>query len=162
MIKQLGKEMDPVLQDILLDGVTKYLTGTRQKKYIVNSSSTQQTDYWDRICQVQGDQERTTEGQEDEYWQLQRNQEAIGWDNLLQGKFVKDWRKLNGVHLRKQKAIRKQKEKLREEREKERDLYWDPMRTTKKKEKVPQKKKKQKSDVIQQVFESIMKIIREL
>ena len=81
--------MDPVLQDILLDGVTKHLTRTRQTKYVVNGSSTQQTDdYWDCICQVQGDQERTTEGQEDEYWQLQRNQEAIGWDNLLQGKFV--------------------------------------------------------------------------
>ena len=91
VIKRLGKEMDPVLQDILLDGVTKkYLTGTRQTKYIVNSSSTQQTEYWDRICQVRVDQERTTEGQKDEYWQLQRNQEAIGWDNLLRGKFVKD------------------------------------------------------------------------
>ena len=33
--------MDPVLQDILLDGVTKYLTGTRQTKYVVNSSCTQ-------------------------------------------------------------------------------------------------------------------------
>ena len=82
--------MDPVLQDILLDGVTKYLTGTRQIKYIVNSSSTQQPDCWDRICQVRGDQERTPESEEDEYWQLQRNQEAIRWDNLLRGKFVKD------------------------------------------------------------------------
>ena len=80
----------------------------------------------------------------------------------MQGKFVKDWRKLNGVHLRKQKAIRKQKEKLREEREKERDLYWDPMRTTKKKKKVPQKKQEQKADVFHRVFESIIKIIREL
>ena len=59
-------------------------------KYIVNSSSTQQPDYWDRIRQVQGDQEKTTEGQKDEYWQLQINQEAIGWDNLVQGKFIKD------------------------------------------------------------------------
>ena len=59
--------MDPILQDIPLDGVTKYLTGTRQTKYIVNSSSTQQIDYWDRICQVRGDQERTLEGVEDEY-----------------------------------------------------------------------------------------------
>ena len=30
--------MDPVLMDILLDGVTKYLTGTRQTKYIVGSN----------------------------------------------------------------------------------------------------------------------------
>ena len=94
--------MDPVLQDMLLDGVSKYLTGTRQTKYIVHRSSTHQPDYWDRIRQVRGDQERTTEDQEDEYWQLQRNQAAIGWDNLLRGKFVKDWRKLNGVYLRKQ------------------------------------------------------------
>ena len=41
VIKQLGKEMDPVLLDILLDGVTKYLTGTRQTKYIVGSSRKQ-------------------------------------------------------------------------------------------------------------------------
>ena len=96
-------------------------------------------------------------------------QEAIGWDNLLRGNFVKDWRKLNGVHLRKLKTIRKQEGKLREEQEKERDLYWDPTGTTKKKKKLPQKKKKlphkkkkQKADVFQRVFESIMKIIREL
>ena len=82
---------------------------------------------------------------------------------MLRGKFVKDWRKLNGVHLRKQKAIRKQEEKLREEQEKEQDLYWDPMQTTeKKKKKEIQKKTKQKADVFQRVFESIMKIIREL
>ena len=36
------------------------------------------------------------------------------------------------------------------------------MRPIKKKKKVPQKKKKQKADVFQRVFESIMKIIREL
>ena len=143
--------MNLVLQDILLDGVTKYLTGTRQTKYIVNSSSTQQTDYWDCIRQVQGDQERTTKGQEDEYWQLQRNQETIGWDNLLRGKFVKDWRKLNGVHLRKQKAIRKQEEKLRAEQEKAQDLYWDLMRTPKKKKKKKKKEIQKKADMFQQV-----------
>ena len=81
----------------------------------MHRSSTHQPDYWDRIRQVRGDQERTPEDQEDEYSQLQRNQAAIGWDNLLRGKFVKDWRKLNGAHLRKQKAIQKQEEKLREE-----------------------------------------------
>ena len=80
----------------------------------------------------------------------------------MQGKFAKDWRKLNGVHKRKQKAIRKQKEKIREEQEKEWDLYWDPMRPTKKKKKVPQKKQKQKADVFQRVFEGIIRIIREL
>ena len=29
-IKRLKKEMDPVLHDILLDGIKKYLNGTRQ------------------------------------------------------------------------------------------------------------------------------------
>ena len=75
--------MDPVLLDILLDGVTKYLTGTRQTKYIVSSSSKHQTDYWNHIRQVIGEKERTTEGEEYDYWQFQRNQEAIGRDNLL-------------------------------------------------------------------------------
>ena len=82
--------MDPVLLEILLDGVTKYLTGTRQTKYIVGSSRKQQTDYWDRIRQVTGQETMTNE--EHDYWQLQRNQEAIGWDNLLRGKFAKNWR----------------------------------------------------------------------
>ena len=41
LIKRVGKEMDPVLMDILLDGVTKYLTGTRQTKYVLNSNSKQ-------------------------------------------------------------------------------------------------------------------------
>ena len=40
----------------------------------------------------------TPEHEENEYWQLQRNQEAIGWDHLMQGKFAKDWRRLNGVY----------------------------------------------------------------
>ena len=31
LIKRLGQEMDPVLLEIMLDGVTKYLSGTRQK-----------------------------------------------------------------------------------------------------------------------------------
>ena len=61
VIKYLGKEMDPVLLKILLDGVTKYLTGTRQTKYIVGSSRKQQTDYWDRIHQVTGQETTTNE-----------------------------------------------------------------------------------------------------
>ena len=44
-IKRLRKEMDPVLLAILLDGVTKYLTGTRQTKYIVGSKGKQKPDY---------------------------------------------------------------------------------------------------------------------
>ena len=38
------------------------------------------------------------EGNDIDYWQLQGNQEAIGWDSLLPGIFVKDWRKLNTEH----------------------------------------------------------------
>ena len=81
LIKQLGKEMDPVLLEILLDGVTKYLSGTRQTKYIVGSSRRQQTSYWDQIRAASGIV--IPPNKEHDYWQLQRNQEAIGWDNLL-------------------------------------------------------------------------------
>ena len=97
--------MYPVLLDILLDGVTKYLKGTRQTKFNVNSSRKQQTDYWNPICQTTGQQERTTEGEEHDYWQHQIKQEVIEWDNLLWGKFAKDWKKLNRVHNGKLKAI---------------------------------------------------------
>ena len=61
VIKHLGKVMDPVLLEIMLDGATNYLTGTRQTKNIVGSSRKQQTDYWDRICQVTGQETTTTE-----------------------------------------------------------------------------------------------------
>ena len=145
----------------------KYLTGTRQIIYIVGASRKQQPDYWDRTRQATG-QQGTTTNKEHDYSQLQTNQEAIGWDNLLRGKFAKDWRKLNRVQNRKLKDIQRQKEKLKrdherikEAKEKEWDLYWDPTRPmeTKKKSIEPQKKKKkkkQKTDVFQQVFEGIM------
>ena len=48
---------------------------------------------------------------------------------------------------------------------KERDLYWDPTRPTKKKKKkkeVLKKKQKQKADVFQRVIEGIIQIIIEL
>ena len=41
--------MDPVLYDILKDGVTKYLEGKEQAKYIVNSKSKPPDNYWQRI-----------------------------------------------------------------------------------------------------------------
>ena len=97
--------MNPVLLDTLLDRVTKYLTGTRQTKYILGTSRKQKPDYWDRIRQATGQQTKITASKEHDYWQLQRNQGVIGWDNLLRGKFVKDWRNLNGVHNRKLKDI---------------------------------------------------------
>ena len=111
--------MDPVLLEIMLDGVTKYLSGTRQTKYIVGSSRKQQTNYWDQIRQATG--QVITTNKEHKYWQLQRNQEAIGWDNLLRGKFAKDWRKLNGVHNRKLKDIQREKYKFQREQKKLRE-----------------------------------------
>ena len=58
----------------------------------MNPALHEEIDYWERIRQARGEQEKTPEVKDntDEYWQLQWNQEVIGWDNLLQGKFVKD------------------------------------------------------------------------
>ena len=64
VIKKLGKEMDPVLLEILLDGLTKYLTGTTQTKYIVGSNGKKKPDYWDKIRQVNGE---TPENKEHNY-----------------------------------------------------------------------------------------------
>ena len=61
--------MDLVLLEILLDGVTKYLTGTRQTKYVVGSTQKQKPDYRDRIGQATG---KTPANVEHEYWQLQK------------------------------------------------------------------------------------------
>ena len=167
LIKRLGKEMDPVLLEILLDGVMKYLSGTRQTKYIVGSSRRQQTSYWDRIREASGIVIPPNE--EHDYWQLQRNQEAIGWDNLLRGKFAKDWRKLNGVYNRKLKDIQREKDKAQRERkqrreaeEQQRNPYWDPTRPTKKRKMEKPEKKVRKADVFQRVFAGIIRIIREL
>ena len=45
VIKRLGKEMDPVLLEILLDGVTKYLSRIEQTKYVVGSKGKKKPDY---------------------------------------------------------------------------------------------------------------------
>jgi len=167
LIKRLGKDMDPVLLEILLGGVTKYLLGTRQTKYIVGSSRRQQTSYWDRIREASGIVIPPNE--EHDYWQLQRNQEAIGWDNLLRGKFSKDWRKLNGVYNRKLKDIQQEKDKVQRERkqrreaeEQQRNPYWDPTRSMKKRQMEKPEKQVRKTDVFQRVFAGIIRIIREL
>jgi len=159
--------MDPVLLEILLGGVTKYLLGTRQTKYIVGSSRRQQTSYWDRIREASGIVIPPNE--EHDYWQLQRNQEAIGWDNLLRGKFSKDWRKLNGVYNRKLKDIQQEKDKVQRERkqrreaeEQQRNPYWDPTRSMKKRQMEKPEKQVRKTDVFQRVFAGIIRIIREL
>ena len=72
--------MDPVLLEILLDGVTKYLSRTEQTKYVVGSKGKKKPDYLDRIRTFNSD---TPENKEHEYWQLQQNQGVIGWDHLL-------------------------------------------------------------------------------
>ena len=160
--------MDPVLLEILLDGVTKYLTVTRQTKYIVGSNGKKKPDYWDKICQVNVD---TPKNKEHNYWQLQQNKEAIGWDNLLRAKFAKDWRKLNGEYNRKQNENKQKtvqshraQEEIREALERERDGYWDPTRVKQRKaQEVEQPKpKKHKADVFQRVFQAIAVITREL
>ena len=65
---------------------------------------------------------------------------------------------------RQKEKLQREQEKITEAKEKERDLYWDPMRLTKREKKMeePQKKQKQKADVFQRVFEGIIFIIREL
>jgi len=104
------------------------------------------------------------------YWQLQRNQEAIGWDNLLRGKFAKDWRKLKGEYNRKQREIEERtakahtaQEEIREAQERERDGYWEPMRAKQRETQIePPPPKKRKADVFQRIFQAIVVIIREL
>ena len=44
MITRLAPEMDPVLHDILRDGIQKYLSGEIQTKYVVNDPEDQ--GYW--------------------------------------------------------------------------------------------------------------------
>ena len=109
--------MDPVLQDILKGGVTKHLEGTQQTKCIVNSKSKPRNDYLDQIRQFRGKSAKTNKVETDDYWRLQRNQEAIRWDNLLQGKFSKDWRKLRRNYTKKKKASCKQHEQQRKQQE---------------------------------------------
>ena len=145
----------------MLDKVTKYLSGTRQIKYIVGSSRKQQTSYWDQIREATG--KVIPPNEEHDYWQLQRNQEAIGWDNLLRGKFAKDWRKINGVHNRKLKDIQQEKDKFQREQKKLREAQ-DPMRPRKKQRTTLEKpeKTKCKADVFQRVLARIIRIIWEL
>ena len=125
--------MDPLLMEILSDGVTKYLTGTRKTKYILCSKGKKKPNYLNLICEVMG---TTPANKAHVYWQLQRNQEAIGWDNLLHGKFAKDWRKLNGEYNRRQNKIEEKtikshraQEKIQEDQERKRGGYWDPLRS---------------------------------
>ena len=55
-------------------------------------------------------------------------------------------------------------EKVREDLEKQRDLYWNPLRPTKQKTPViePPPKTKRKADVFQWVFQGIVRVVREM
>ena len=59
--------MDPILSEILLDVVPKYLTGTRQTKYIVGSKgkNSKKPDYMDWFREVNG---ITPANTEHDYW----------------------------------------------------------------------------------------------
>ena len=56
--------MDPVVLEMLLDGVTKYLTETEHTKYVVCSNRNKKPDYWDKIRKVNS---KTPENEEHEY-----------------------------------------------------------------------------------------------
>ena len=62
--------MDPVLHDILWDGLGKYPGGLDQTTY--NKAGLASSGKY--------------------FLQLQKNQMEIGWDNLIQGKYSKHWR----------------------------------------------------------------------
>ena len=66
-------------------------------------------------------------------------------DNLLRGKFAKDWRKLNGEYNRKQNEYQQAQEEIQDEQEEEQS-----------------KSKEHEADVFQRVFKAITVIIRVL
>ena len=45
-LKRLGKKMDLVMLEILLDGMTKYLSGTQQTKYVIDSKGKRSQIIW--------------------------------------------------------------------------------------------------------------------
>lgn len=90
-IAQLGKEMDPILHNILRDRLGKYLGGHGQTRYdkdsLVNS---------------------------DKHLQLQKNQKEIGWDNIVRGKYSKHWRIIQHDFTKRNKDNKKLKEMKKE------------------------------------------------
>ena len=68
-ITRLGTEIDPILHDILRDGVGKYIGGNDQTLYDEDGPANSK-----------------------QYFHLQQTQQdIIGWDNLIRGKFSKHW-----------------------------------------------------------------------
>ena len=49
-------------------------------------------------------------GNEGEYKRSQEEQKAIGWDNLLRGKYSKHWRSIQKRYAYKQKVEKQQEE----------------------------------------------------
>ena len=74
--------MDPVLHDILRDGMHKYLNGQEQTFYAVDDPS------------------------ERGYQRLQESQLAIGWNNLFRGKYSTHWRRIQRQYKQDQSSMR--------------------------------------------------------
>ena len=54
-------------------------------------------------------------GNKSEYKRLQEEQKAIGWDNLLRGKYSKHWRTIQKRYANQQKVKRQQEEQQQSE-----------------------------------------------
>ena len=81
MLELSGKWMDPILYDILNDGTRKYLGGMDQTPYDILGPASR------------GD-----------YGKLQQQQQCIGWDNLIRGKYSKLWRSIQRKYTTKQRV----------------------------------------------------------
>ena len=100
--------MDPVLRDILNDGIRKHVGKKQYSIYDENGS-----------------------GNKGEYKRLQEEQKAIGWDNLLRGKYSKLWITLQKWYANKQKV----KEQQEEQRQLDEDNIRKPSNPPKKRKK---------------------------
>ena len=124
----MGKEMDPVLHDTLRDGLRKCLGRHEQSRYNTDGLANS-----------------------DEYWQPQKNQKEIGWDNLVRGKYIKHWRIIQHNFSKKNKDKRNHQEMKKECKQ-----------TTA----LPKKKKtmrtKLKTDIFQRLYDTITNIVHEL
>ena len=80
-IENLRPTLDPVLHDILNDGVRQHVG---KKKYTIYDEH--------------------GSGNKGDYKRLQEEQKAIGWDNLLRGKYSKYWRSIQKRYASKQKV----------------------------------------------------------
>lgn len=111
----LSPKMDPVLHDILRDGMHKYLNGHEQTFYAVDYPA------------------------ERGYRRLQESQRAIGWNNLLRGKYSTHWRRIQRRYKQDQSSTRTSQPQSEP----------SPQSTKLK----PNRPPKRKTDVFQRVFD---------